>query len=137
VGAQADGAGRIGPPRIVLTTNHRRPTTEPLRDLGVGDVLLALGHEQGAGPVQDHVVVDHALADVVHRGDLVHHLEQDLLDRGPEAAGAGLPLLGLLGGRLQRLGVKIRSTLSSAKNFWYCLTTAFFGSTRIRFSSRG
>ena len=28
--------------------------------------------------------------------------------------------------------VKISSTLSRAKNFWYCLTTAFFGSVRIR-----
>ena len=32
-------------------------------------------------------------------------------------------------------GSKTSCTSSSAKNFWYCLTNAFFGSVRIRMMS--
>ena len=85
---------------------HRLPlrtATATSRRLGVRDLLLVDGHQQRPGAVVDHVGVDDALADVVQRGDLVHHVEQHFLDRRAQAAGAGLALLGLLGGRLQRV----------------------------------
>ena len=84
-------AVRAHRPRVVVSLGGSR---WKLRAFGVGDLLLALRHEERAGAVEDHVFVDDALAHPLHGGDLVHHLEQHLLDGGAQAAGAGLALDG-------------------------------------------
>ena len=93
-------AGRISPGRcsfLLLACSPR------LCRFGVGDLLFGFGHQEWAAAVDDYVLVDDALAHVLHRRDLVHHVEQHFLDGGAQAAGAGLALLGLAGGRLERL----------------------------------
>src|SRR5918995_61472 len=85
-------------PRVNVAQSERR-----LRRFGVGDLLLAHAHQQRPRAVVDDVGVDHAFADILQRGNLVHHVEEHFLDRGAQAAGARLALLRLLGGGLQRV----------------------------------
>ena len=59
-------------------------------------LLLARGQahrlEGRALFLQDHLLGDLAAADILARGNLVHHVEQHVLDDGAQAARAGLVL---------------------------------------------
>ena len=56
------------------------------------------GEEERAAEAADGVGVDDALLDVAAAGDLVHDVEEAVLEDGAEAAGAGLVAEGLFGG---------------------------------------
>src|SRR6266540_5824958 len=64
--------------------------------LGVDQERLAVGAH--------HRLVDHHLADVVERRQLVHRIEQDLLEDRAQAARAGLAREGALRHRTERRG---------------------------------
>src|SRR5262245_7919715 len=49
------------------------------------------GHEGRVDLLEDHLAVDDALADVVARWQLVHHVEQHLFEDGPQTPGARPP----------------------------------------------
>ena len=73
--------------------------------------------------------------EVGQRRQVVHHVEQHLLEDRAQAARAGLA-----GQRLAAIarsaGSRISSSTPSMRNiFWYCLISAFFGSTRIWISA--
>src|SRR4051794_6234729 len=78
-----------------------------LRGLGAeGPVVLVgdgLGDERRRQPALDGLARDDALLHVAPRGQLELHVEQDLLDDRPQAAGAGLALERLVGDGLERL----------------------------------
>src|SRR4051812_18131026 len=77
-------SGRLGPAPGVL--------------LGRG-----LGDERGRDALLDRLARHYALLDVAAGRELELHLEQDLLDDRPQAAGAGLALEGLLRDRGERV----------------------------------
>ena len=82
--------------------------------------------------VQDDLAVDDALADVGAAGELVHDVEQDLLEDGPQASGAGAPQEGLLGDGLEGVVGELElDVLELEEACWYCLASAFLGSTRM------
>src|SRR5919199_6246890 len=62
-----------------------------------------LGDQGGLQALLDRLLGHHALLDVPPRGELELHVEQRLLEDRPQRAGAGLPLEGLVGDRLERL----------------------------------
>src|SRR5579884_3029247 len=62
------------------------------------------GHQRRVHLVEDDGSVDYALRDVRPAGEVVHDLEQDLLEDGPEPAGARAPQEGLLGDGLESVG---------------------------------
>src|SRR5437867_13322593 len=53
--------------------------------------LLVLREEERLHAALDRIAGDDDLADVRARGDLVHHVEEYLLDARSKPAGAGLP----------------------------------------------
>src|SRR5215471_17611861 len=55
-------------------------------------LVRARGDERRLQALQDRLLGDHALGDVLARGQLEHHVEQRVLDDRAEAAGAGLAL---------------------------------------------
>src|SRR4051794_15799635 len=59
---------------------------------------LGLARDQGRGDVvADDLVGDDHLGDVTARRDVVHHVEEDLLDDGAQPPGAGAALHRLVG----------------------------------------
>src|SRR6478735_874553 len=75
-----------------------------MSDQGSGGLLLAalgLARDEGRGDVVlDDLPGDDHLGDVAPRRDVVHHVEEDLLDDRAQAAGAGAALEGRLGDRV-------------------------------------
>src|ERR1700716_4000769 len=65
--------------------------------------LLVLREEERLHAALDRIAGDDDLPDVRARRDLVHHVEEYLLDDRPETAGTGLPFRRALGGRLKRI----------------------------------
>jgi len=65
--------------------------------------MLRLGEEQGPSLAPDGLGGDDALADILPRGDLVHHVQQDVLDDGAQPPRPRLVCHGPLGGRLQSI----------------------------------
>jgi hypothetical protein len=81
--------------------------------------------------VLDHRLVDHHLADVLQRRQLVHRVEQHRLDDRAQAARAGLALERLAGDRGSASWRNSSSTPSISNSLRNCLLIAFFGSVRI------
>src|SRR5690606_14771799 len=75
---------------------------------GLGGRRRGLVDQVGLGFVLDHRLVDHDLADVLQRGQLVHGVQQDRLDDGAQAAGAGLALERLARDRGQGVGAELQ-----------------------------
>src|SRR6266511_3535905 len=71
-----------------------------LRLLG-GLFLLAPRNQRGVHTGQDDPLVDHALGDVLPGGELVHDVEEHLLQDGPQSPRAGASKHALIGDRLQ------------------------------------
>src|SRR5829696_2378544 len=69
--------------------------------------VLELGsgarHERRLEALLDRLLRDHALGDVLARGELEHHVEQRVLDDRAQAAGARLALEGAISDRPQRV----------------------------------
>src|SRR5205807_721437 len=61
------------------------------------------GHERRVDLLEHHGAVDDALADVVARRQLVHHVEQHLFEDGPQTPGARPPQERLVGHRPERV----------------------------------
>src|SRR5205807_2554741 len=85
------------------------PTPRGTDPRGSGAAAAALGgrldsgHEGRVDLLQHHRAVDDALADVVARRQLVHHVEQHLFEDGPQAPGARPPQQGLIRHGTQRV----------------------------------
>ena len=62
---------------------------------------LAAGHERGVDLLEHDLAVDDALADVGAAREVVHDVEQHLLEDRPQATGAGAPQQRLLGDGLE------------------------------------
>jgi hypothetical protein len=60
-----------------------------------------------------------------------HGVEQDAFHDRAQAARAGLALDRALAIAFSASSVKVSLTPSISNSFWYCLTSAFFGSVRI------
>src|SRR5438445_8199990 len=90
--------------------------------------------QQRRGLAIDHVLRDHALADLALGGDLVHHVEHHLFKDGAEAPRASLLLNALRATATMALSVNFNFTFSNARSFSYCLRSAFLGSVRMRMS---
>jgi hypothetical protein len=76
-------------------------------------VELGLGQQQRQAAGADRLLGDDAFADVGPLRDVVHHLEERLLDDRAQRPGAGLAVEGDLGRGLNGAGVNTSSTLSS------------------------
>ena len=57
--------------------------------------MLAHAHQQRPRAVVDDIGIDHTFADILQRGNLVHHVEQHFLDRRAQSTRASLALFGL------------------------------------------
>src|SRR5207302_4278230 len=66
--------------------------------------LFALGNERGVDTIEDDGAVDEAFADVAAARQVVHDLEEDLLEDGAQAARSGATKQRLLGNGLERVG---------------------------------
>src|SRR5256885_2782801 len=82
-------------PRPVRGGSRSSGRTRHLRRFGVDEEGLALA--------DDGVLVHHDFADVLHRRQIEHQIEQHLLQDRTQAAGPGFPRQGFLGDRLKRL----------------------------------
>src|SRR6185503_21198324 len=80
--AAARGRHRPGP----TPDRPERPGPRPARS---GALRLALGDEDGAFGSEDRVAGDDAFGQPGDRREVVHHVEHDVLEDGPEPAGAG------------------------------------------------
>src|SRR5688572_18317227 len=67
-----------------------------------GDLVLVGVDQQRLAVGAHHRFVDHHLADILQRRQLVHRVEQDLLEDGAQAPGAGLARQRALGHRAER-----------------------------------
>src|SRR5436309_8162236 len=79
--------------------------------------LLVLREEERLHAALDRIAGDDDLADVRARRDLVHDVEEYLLDDGPEPAGAGLPLRRALRRRLKRIRRELEFHLVEREEF--------------------
>src|SRR5207245_1091450 len=81
---------------------------------GLGRALLGLlgrlgpANERRVHLVQHDALVDDALGDVLAGGQLVHDVEQHLLEDGPQSAGAGGAQDGLVGDGAEGLFVELQ-----------------------------
>src|SRR5437660_658421 len=82
-------------PRPVRDGGRSSSRARHLRRFGVDKEGLALA--------DDGVLVHHDFADVFHRRQIEHQIEQHLFQDRTQAAGPGFPRQGFLGDRLQRL----------------------------------
>src|SRR5438552_2079283 len=82
-------------PRPVRDGGRSSSRARHLRRFGVDEEGLALA--------DDGVLVHHDFADVFHRRQIEHQIEQHLFQDRTQAAGPGFPRQGFLGDRLQRL----------------------------------
>src|SRR6266853_974328 len=83
-------------PRPVRDGGRSSSRARHLRRFGVDEEGLALA--------DDGVLVHHDFADVLHRLQIEHQIEQHLFQDRTQPAGPGFPRQGFLGDRLQRLG---------------------------------
>src|SRR3546814_12086283 len=61
---------------------------------------LAAGHERGVDLLEHDLAIDHALLDIGARRQVVHDVEEHLLEDGPQTTGPGASQQGLVGNRL-------------------------------------
>ena len=129
--ARAPGAGAFASSSLLKNTILALTPSRALRP-----TRLALQHEHRIGSLLDHLLADDALFDVVAGGDLVHQVEHRVLEDGAQAAGAGLRRLSAWRATARSApSVKRSRTSSNSNSFWYCFTSAFFGSVRIEISA--
>src|SRR5262245_10145840 len=91
---------------VHAATRNRRKITN-LSGGTAGDLVLVGVDEQRLAVGADHRFVDHDLADVLERGQLVHRVEQDVLEDRAQAARAGLARERALGDRAERRGAHL------------------------------
>src|SRR5262245_36450712 len=72
-----------------------------MTDVRSGGLRLLLEHEQRLASLFDHLLADHALLDVIARGDVVHQVEHHIFEDRTETARPRLP-----GKRLARHGTQ-------------------------------
>src|SRR5438034_8222756 len=96
--ASADAAkamARRGAPSFMGPSTDEPGERFPWEGTALGRAFLGLlrglrsADEGRVDLVQHDALVDHALGDVLAGGQLVHDVQQDLFQDGPEAAGAG------------------------------------------------
>ena len=68
---------------------ERPATTKRRGAAAAGAASRPRGHERGVHLVEHDLTVDHALAHVAARREVVHDVEQHLFEDGPQATGAG------------------------------------------------
>src|SRR5712671_5308180 len=101
-------AGANGPPEALSAVRRAlggfAALREPLRVVRLVDALVDLGlrQEERQPTIADRLLGDDAFPDVVPLRDVVHHLEERLLDDRAQGPGAGLALEGDVGRRYER-----------------------------------
>src|SRR3546814_289405 len=69
---------------------------------------LAAGHERGVDLLEHDLAIDHALLDIGARRQVVHDVEEHLLEDGPQTTGPGASKQGLVGNRLESVVAELQ-----------------------------
>src|SRR5262245_61436882 len=84
------------------SSSRKIPMVLSSAEPGSGGLRFLLEHQERLAPLLDHLLADHALLDVIARGDVVHQVEHHILEDRAKPARAGLARQRLARDRAQR-----------------------------------